>query len=278
MRNLFAFFRRFRVFLIFVVLQVFALYNYFSYVSYPKSQFLTTTNSISASMLSARNNVVKHFNLETNNKALQLENILLRKRLPESFMKIENETFKINDTTYEEQYDYIAGEIINATLTRKNNYFTINLGSIQGIQTQMGVFSEKGIVGRVFYVSEHYALVKSVLSENINVDVIIQPSGIKGILKWDGKSPEIGYVSGISNDYKIKIGSKVITGAGSGVFPKGLVVGKVREIVSVEGKPLWDVRIDFSEDYRKLQNIYVVKNRLQKELEKIEFAIPSDEE
>lgn len=215
--------------------------------------------------------------MEANNKALQLENILLRRRLPESFMKIENETFKINDTIYEEQYDYIAGEIVNATLTRKNNYFTINLGSIQGIETQMGVFSDNGIVGRVFYVSEHYALVKSVLSENINIDVVIQPAGIKGILKWDGNNPNVGYISGISNDYKIKNGSQVITGSGSGVFPKGLPVGKVKKIETVEGKPLWDVHIDFSEDYRKLQNIYVVKNRLQKELEKIEFAIPSDE-
>ncbi len=278
MRNLFAFFRRFRVFLFFVLLQVFALYNYFTYISYPKSQFLTTANAISGSLLETRNNIVKHFNLEANNKALQAENILLRKRLPESYMKIQNQTFKINDTIYEEQYDYIAGEIVNTTLTRRNNYFTINLGAIQGIETKMGVFSENGIVGRVFYVSEHFSLVKSVLSENINVDVVIQPSGIKGLLKWDGKDPEVGFISGISNDYKILIGSEVITGSGSGVFPKGLSVGKVKKITSVEGKPLWDVHIDFSEDYRKLQNVYVVKNRLQKELEKIEFAIPSEKE
>ena len=278
MRNLFAFFRRFRVFLFFVLLQVFALYNYFTYISYPKSQFLTTANAISGSLLETRNNIVKHFNLEANNKALQAENILLRKRLPESYMKIQNQTFKINDTIYEEQYDYIAGEIVNTTLTRRNNYFTINLGAIQGVETKMGVFSENGIVGRVFYVSEHFSLVKSVLSENINVDVVIQPSGIKGLLKWDGKDPEVGFISGISNDYKILIGSEVITGSGSGVFPKGLSVGKVKNITSVEGKPLWDVHIDFSEDYRKLQNVYVVKNRLQKELEKIEFAIPSEKE
>jgi rod shape-determining protein MreC len=248
------------------------------YISYPKSQFLTTANAISGSLLETRNNIVKHFNLEANNKALQAENILLRKRLPESYMKIQNQTFKINDTIYEEQYDYIAGEIVNTTLTRRNNYFTINLGAIQGIETKMGVFSENGIVGRVFYVSEHFSLVKSVLSENINVDVVIQPSGIKGLLKWDGKDPEVGFISGISNDYKILIGSEVITGSGSGVFPKGLSVGKVKKITSVEGKPLWDVHIDFSEDYRKLQNVYVVKNRLQKELEKIEFAIPSEKE
>ena len=97
-------------------------------------------------------------------------------------------------------------------------------------------------------------------------------------MKWDGKDPEVGFISGISNDYKILIGSEVITGSGSGVFPKGLSVGKVKKITSVEGKPLWDVHIDFSEDYRKLQNVYVVKNRLQKELEKIEFAIPSEKE
>ena len=44
----------------------------------------------------------------------------------------------------------------------------------------------------------------------------------------------------------------------------------------VEGKPLWDISIYYSEDYRKIQNVYVVKNLLLIEQNKIENSIPKD--
>jgi hypothetical protein len=46
----------------------------------------------------------------------------------------------------------------------------------------------------------------------------------------------------------------------------------------VEGKPLWDVEIYFSEKYAKLQNVYVIKNLLIKEQKEIEETIPNENE
>ena len=204
MRNLIAFFRRFRVFLVFVVLQIFALSAYFTFLNFPRSQYLTSASTVSGAILTVRNDVTKHFNLSKNNDKLQQENSWLRQHLPQSFQRLRNRTYEIDDTLFHQQYLYIPATVINSTVTKMNNYFTLNIGYRQGIKRGMGVFSDKGIVGIIHNTSEHFSVVKSVLTENINIDVMIEPIGLFGLLKWDGRDPRRGSITGISNDLKIK--------------------------------------------------------------------------
>ena len=278
MRNLIAFFRRFRIFLYFALLQGIALSTYFTYLSYPRSQYLTTASAVSGQLLTYRNDVTKHFQLPYNNRKLQYENIQLRQRLPESFIKVQGALYKIDDTLQHQQYEYIPAVVINSTVNKRNNYFTLSSGKSSGIYRGMGVFSNKGIVGIIHNVSDHYAVVKSVLTEDINIDVMVEKNGIFGLLKWNGKNPKIGTISSISNDLTLKKWSKIVTRGGSGIFPRGLPVGKIKRLKTVEGKPLWDVEIYYSEDYRKLQNVYVIKNLMLNEQKELEKKIPSDEE
>lgn len=276
MRNLIAFLKRFQIFLIFSALQGIALYSYFSNVYYPKTQLLSTVSVVNGEILSVKNDVTKHFALEYNNQMLQRENKALRERLPLSYMQVQRNTFSIEDTLFHQQYSYIPATVINSTHDKRNNYFTLNVGWRQGIKRDMGVFSDKGILGVIYNVSEHYSVVKTVLTQNINIDVMIESSGAFGLLKWDGKNPRVGQISGISNDMRVKKWSKVVTRGGSGIFPRGLTVGKIRSIGTIEGKPLWDLNVLYSEDYRKVRNVYVIKNLLRKEQEVLEASIPED--
>ena len=247
-------------------------------MNFPRSQYLTSASHVAGTLLTAKHNVTKHLNLSKNNADLQRENIHLREQLPMSFQRLENGIVKINDTLFKQQYEYIPALVINCTFSKANNYFTLNIGSTQGIKRGMGVFSDKGIVGIVHNVSKHFSVVKSVLTANINIDVMIEPIGLFGLLKWDGKYARRGQISGISNDQRIKRWSKVVTRGGSGIFPRGLPVGKVEKLKTVEGKPIWDVVVLFSEDYRKLQRVYVIKNLLKEEQEKLEGTIPPEVE
>lgn len=278
MRNLLAFFRRFRVFLVFVVLQIIAISTYFSFLNFPRAQYLTSASKVSGSILSVKHEVTKHFDLSKNNQNLQKENIRLREQLPQSYQRLQNGTVKINDTLFHQQYEYIPALVINSTYTKRNNYFTLNIGTKQGVKRGMGVFSDKGIVGIVHNSSAHFSVVKSVLTENINIDVMIEPIGLFGLLKWDGRDPRRGSITGISNDQKIKKWSKVVTRGGSGIFPRGLMVGRIEKLNPVEGKPLWDVVVRYSEDYRSLQRVYVIKNLMREEQQKLESAIPPEKE
>jgi rod shape-determining protein MreC len=276
MRNFLAFIRRFRVLLFFALLQGFALSIYFTFVHFPRSQYLTTASAVSGSILEVRNDVTKHFNLSENNSNLQKQNIALMDSLPSSFIQLDNGLVKINDTLFQQQYEYIPAIVINSTHDKRNNYFTLNIGSKQGIKRGMGVFSSKGVVGVIHNTSEHFSVVKSCLTESINIDIMVEKSGQFGLLKWDGKDARRGTMWGVSNDTEIKKWSNVITRGGGGIFPRGIPVGKVEKTNDVEGKPLWDITLKFSENYTTLQRVYVIKNLLHSEQEELESLIPND--
>jgi rod shape-determining protein MreC len=63
----------------------------------------------------------------------------------------------------------------------------------------------------------------------------------------------------------------------SGIFPKGIPVGRIEKLIPVEGRPIWNVVVKFTQDYRSLQNVYVVKNLMQEEQKKLESNIPIEE-
>ncbi|MBI3239312.1 MAG: hypothetical protein HYZ43_10820, partial [Flavobacteriia bacterium] len=46
----------------------------------------------------------------------------------------------------------------------------------------------------------------------------------------------------------------------------------------IEGKPLWDITVRFSEDFRSIQHVYVVKNLMQEEFDTLQKQIPEDSE
>ena len=278
MRNLIAFLRRFRVFLFFSLLQLFSLTLYVNYNVFPRNQYLTTASLITGKLLEAENDITKHYNLSANNSALQKENIKLRKKLKSSLYKISGEFIQVSDSLYQQQYSYIPATVINSTVSKRNNYFTLNIGRKQGVYRGLGVFSDKGVVGVIHNTSEHYSVVKSVLTKDINIDVTIEPIGLFGLLKWNGRDARRGSISGISNDLKIKKWSKVLTKGGSGIFPRGLAVGVVEKIKPINGEPLWDVVVKFSENFRTLQRVYIVKNLMIKEQKDLESKIPIDDQ
>ena len=61
----------------------------------------------------------------------------------------------------------------------------------------------------------------------------------------------------------------MVTGS-SDAFPKGIPVGSVKGIRNIEGKPEWEISILFSENYKRVQNVYIVNDLLLEEQLKLE--------
>ena len=276
MRNFLAFIRRFQVLLLFLLLQGIALTINFRSLSFQRSQYMTTASYVSGSLFEMRQGITQFVNLRKNNTALQKENVKLRTQLPESLLQLENGFVKVDDTLNLVQYEYVPAKVINSTYTKRNNYFTINIGSNQGIKRNMGVFSSNGVVGKVHSVSKHFAIVRSCLSEKVRIAVMIESSGEHGFLDWDGLNPRKGTLTGISNDSEVKKWSKIVTRGSAGIFPKGIPVGKVLSSKTIEGEPRWDITLLFAENYRTVQRVYVVRNVLSDEQLKLESLIPED--
>ena len=280
MRRFLAFIRRFQVLLVFALLQGIVLTIYFTFSAFPRTQYLTTASIVSGEMLSIRNDVVKHFNLSKSNEELQAENIRLREQLAENKLIISQtsqfDTIRAYKADTAQHFEYIPGMIINSTHDKRNNYFTLNIGESHGIKRGMGVISDKGVVGKIHNTSAHFSVVKSCLTKDINVAIMIEKTGEPGMLKWDGHNARYGNMTGVSNDTKIKQWSKVVTLGSANIFPRGIPVGKVSKTTVVEGQPLWDVKVLFAENLRSVQYVYVIKNIWLNEQKKLEATIPNE--
>ena len=90
------------------------------------------------------------------------------------------------------------------------------------------------------------------------------------MLKWDGVNDNIGYISGVSNDIAVPKGSTVVTRGGSGIFPRGIPVGRIKQTKPVEGEASWHIDLSFSQKYAVLENVYVVKNLFLEEFTQIQ--------
>ena len=140
----------------------------------------------------------------------------------------------------------------------------------------MGVVSQNGVVGVVYKVGKQFSLVKSVLTSDINLDVIIGKNEIRGILKWNGKNPKIGSITGVSRDIVVPRWSEVRTQGATGIFPKGLLLGKVLTKRSMEDQSLWDIDVLFSEDLKNVHSVYIIRSLIMEELKLLHKDIPFD--
>src|SRR5690554_2923665 len=169
-----AFFRRFRVFLVFLILQIIALSSYFSVMNFARTKFFNSSAAVTGTLLTWERNIIKYFYLDEANQKLQEENTELEMRIIDNFISIDPQTAKINDTIYHLSFERTPATVINSSHSHTNNYFTINAGSEKGIERKMGVVSSDGIVGIVYDVSKKFAVVKSILTQDINLSAFLE--------------------------------------------------------------------------------------------------------
>ncbi len=272
MQNVRSIFRYLRVFLIFVLLQGFALYLYFTSQLYPSIQFANSTKGISNSFVEAQHSYTKYFGLTEENRKLQKAYKTLLEKSPISFIRLDAKRATIEDTLFKQNYSYIAGEVLRSSTHKANNFITANIGKKHGVKRGMGVINHDGLIGYVYEVSEHYCLVKTLLSENINIDVSL-PNGQFGLLKWLGSNPNAVNVTGIPNDTEVELGELITTRGTGGVFPRGIAVGHVAALNFAEGEANWDLSLKPVVNFGSVKYIYVVNHLHKAELDALEASV-----
>ena len=143
------------------------------------------------------------------------------------------ETLKLQDTLN----DYT---LVNATVIARNpdtwrDVITINKGSNDGIQPQMSVMSDNGLVGKVMDVnptSARVALLSNADNTLVRVAAMIQneKEPIYGTITGYDDKTNMLVMSQIQATQDIKVGDKVVTSGLGGISPNSLYIGTVEEV------------------------------------------------
>lgn len=263
MRNLFAFFFRYHVFFVFILLELVAMAMLIQSHYYHASRFANSSNYWSGKILEQFNNATDYFTLKKINLILAEENTLLRNRILEATSSEE----AINTN----QYSYISAKIIKNSYNKRSNYLTINKGSIHGIENGMGVFSEKGVVGIIRDVSDHYATIMSLLNKHTIISTRFAKSNHFGELTWDGKSNQFAQLNSVEKYVPVSVGDSLITNSFSNIFPEGILLGTVNRFERQESKNFYaSIEVALSVDFSNLNYVYIIKDQLKEERKKIE--------
>jgi rod shape-determining protein MreC len=132
----------------------------------------------------------------------------------------------------------------------------IDKGRNDGVVRDMAVVSAEGLVGRVIGVSNHHAKVLLILDGNSAVDAYIQRSRARGVLV--GLGLELCLLKYVQRNEDVQVGDKVISSGMGGVFPKGLLVGTVQEVVRGSSGLFQRVEVEPAVNFGRLEEVLVV--------------------
>lgn len=155
----------------------------------------------------------------------------------------------------------IPARVISRNASTWWNIITINRGFQEGLETDMPVLTESGLVGKVTTVAKDISTVVLITDENCKVAAAIEGSREKGIVNGPRISANSSLVllelNFLSREAQVAPGNRVYTvGISGGIFPSGILLGTVKEFHSreLDGQARLEPAVDFSH----LEDVFVV--------------------
>lgn len=139
---------------------------------------------------------------------------------------------------------------------------TLDRGEADGVRVDAPVLSATGVVGRVFATGPHAARVQVLLDRDSGAAVLLERSRVAGVVSGQVVAPGTGdrdlVLKYIPERTDVEVGEVVVTSGLDRIYPKGLVVGRVRFVGSGSGL-FRDIRVEPSARFESLEEVLVVR-------------------
>ena len=203
-------------------------------------------------------------NVKKENEELTAKNAELENKLIEyERMKAENTRLRemFDYSQNNANYDYLGCNIIGYSGGNISNGYIIDKGTKDGVEKDMVVITPAGLVGKVTKASSSFAIVQTILNENIAVAAMVESTDeTTGILQGitDSKNKNLTELSNIPIESAIKEGDKILTSGLGEMYPKEIRIG---EVISVEVDNVGIMKravVKPYVDFNKLEELFVV--------------------
>lgn len=275
MRNLLDFIVRFSSWFVFAFYAVVSCALLFDRNPYQHHVWLTSAGSVAAGVYDVSNNVTGYFSLRAINEDLQRrqadleeEVAALRTQLRTAREALAQDSLAAIDSV--RQFRFIVATAISNSVTRPYNYITLDKGEADGLQPEMGVMDQNGVVGVVNVTGKHHARVISLLNPNFRLSCKLRGSDAFGSLVWDGKSPREALLEELPKHTRFHKGDTIITSGYSAMFPEGIPVGTIIGSARGEDDNFFTLRIRLLTDFTALSTVKVISNREIADIKEVE--------
>lgn len=172
----------------------------------------------------------------------------------------------------------IYARVIAKETGRWFDLFSINEGTLAGVQAGMAVITGDGLVGRVYEAGLNYAKIISIIDPRSAVACLIQRTRDNGVMK--------GQMSGYSQDDSCNMyyipsvndivpGDEVITSGLDSLYPKGLIVGTVQEVSRQSDVSDQYVVVSPAVDFERIEEVLVLQTTIETAVGEVLSPLPS---
>jgi rod shape-determining protein MreC len=156
----------------------------------------------------------------------------------------------------------LAAEVVGRDGVPWFRSLTIDKGEADGVALDAPVVSPTGVVGRVFAVGPHAARVQVLLDRDSGAGVLIERSRVPGVVSGQVSGQASGtedlVLQYVPERSDVVVGDVVVTSGLDRIYPKGLVVGRVRYVGKGSGL-FRDIRVEPSARFDRLEEVLVVR-------------------
>jgi len=149
----------------------------------------------------------------------------------------------------------LAAEVIGAGASLDFRTATINKGSSDGLKTNMPVIAPTGLVGRIVTLAPRAAKIQLLVDRNFGAGALVERSRAQGVVLGSGEDLlRMEYVADVAD---VKPGDTIVTAGVDGLYPKGLVIGKVESVD--KGNGIYKIiKVRPATDFNRLEDVLVV--------------------
>lgn len=160
-------------------------------------------------------------------------------------------------------YKSIAARVVSYDPSNWANTLLIDKGSTDGIYKLAPVVAyqdgQEGLVGRVVEVEKHFSSVLLIHDQNSMIGSQIVSSKFKGVI--EGDNHRYCKLKFLPYDATVNLNDIITTSGDGGIFPKGLLIGRVIK-VGLKNRGLFrDVTIFPFIKFSKLEEVMVIINQ-----------------
>ncbi len=161
------------------------------------------------------------------------------------------------------EFKPMQATVIGRNPDRWNEILIINKGSKDGIKQDMPVITANGLIGKVKN-SQSFTSTVQLLSSmdptnRISAEIQAGEESYFGLIEGYDKEKGLLLLKRIPAEAKVEKGQNVISSGKGGVFPKGLPIGKVVEVVPAEYGLTQTAYIKPGANFYDIEHVMVVK-------------------
>ena len=123
----------------------------------------------------------------------------------------------------------------------------------------MGLLGPEGIVGRIKYVSSHFATAYSLLDADLLTSAQLGKDGMLCSIRWPAESARYALLEYLPRHSQPKIGDTVYTSGYDGIYPAMLPIGVVAKIELRDDETFYRVRVRLLTDFQSLHHVYALR-------------------